>query len=111
MTFALNPAPVIENRWTASPSSVLPKTSPSIAPHVMLDAQPADAHIFGIEIVLDALMSTLLAKTGLLDTAERRLDRGDEAFIHADHTVFQPFHDTEGAAEIAGVEIGGEAEL
>jgi hypothetical protein len=35
MTFALSPAPVMENRWTASPSSVVPKTSPSMAPHIM----------------------------------------------------------------------------
>src|SRR5690606_23632581 len=73
------------------------------------EAEAADADIFGVEIILDALMPTLAAEAGLLDATERRLGRGDDAFIDADHAVFQPLHDAEGAAEIAGVEIAGEA--
>src|SRR6266498_3299491 len=79
--------------------------------HGQSEAEAADADIFGVEVILDALMSALLAEARFLDAAEWRFRRGDEAFIDADHTVFQPFHDPEGATEIAGVEIAGQAEF
>ena len=78
---------------------------------VRSQAEAADADIFGVEVVLDALMAAFAADAGLLDAAERRLHRGDQALIDAHHPVFQPFHDPEGAAEIAGVEVAGEAEF
>lgn len=56
-------------------------------------------------------MPAFFAEAGFLDAAERRFRRGDEAFIDPDHTVFQPFHHSEGAAEVTGVEVAGKAEF
>src|SRR5690606_2431184 len=73
--------------------------------------QPADAGILGVEVVVDALMAALPTDAAFLDAAERRLGRGDQALVDADHAILQPFHDAEGATEIAGIEVAGEAEL
>ncbi len=45
------------------------------------------------------------------NAAERRDFGGDNAGIDADYAVLQRFADAEDAAQIAGVEIGGETEL
>src|SRR5690606_25905296 len=74
-----------------------------------LQTQSADADIFVVEIVFDALMSALAAEARFLDAAKRRFRRGDQPFVDADHAVFQPLHHAERAAEIAGVEIAGKA--
>src|SRR5690606_39108359 len=101
--------PAMSTRWTASPSRVVPNVSTSPIGRYALETEPADADIFGVEIVLDALMSALAPEPRFLDTAERRFRRGNQPFVDADHAVFQPFHHAEGAAEVAGVEVTGKA--
>src|SRR5690606_18284761 len=50
----------------------------------------------------------LLTETGLLEPAERRLHRSDQALVHANKAISQAFHDAKGAAEIARIEIAGQ---
>src|SRR5690606_27216167 len=70
-----------------------------------LEAEPANADIFAVEIILDALLTAFLAEAGLLQAAERRFRRGDQPFIYPDQAVFQAFHDTERPAEILRIEV------
>src|SRR5262245_2651404 len=107
MMFAVSPPPLRAKRCTFSPSGVVPKCSPSIAPltREASDTEAADAHIFGVEIIVDALVTAFAAEPGFLDAAERRLDRCDQPLVDADHAVFQAFHDAHRPPEIAGVEV------
>ena len=49
------------------------------------------------------------AHARLLDPAERRGDRRDDAFVEAHHSVFERVAHPPCTPEIAGVAIGGEA--
>src|SRR5690606_23998135 len=80
----------------------------AVAAEIYTLSLPDALPIFAVEIVLDALIAAFLAEAGLLESAEGRLRRGDQPFIDADQAIFEPLHHAEGAAEIAGVEIGGQ---
>src|ERR1700674_4816872 len=69
--------------------------------------QAADRGVFDLEEALDTVFRPLAADAGLLHTAERRHLSGDDALVDADDAVFQTFHGSKDASDIAGIEIGG----
>src|ERR1700761_1981258 len=69
----------------------------------------ADRDVFGVEVLLDALVPALAPEAGLLDAAERRLGVGDDALIEADHAGLQPFADADRAFQVAGEDVGDQA--
>ena len=74
-------------------------------------SDPAHAEIFDLEEILDAVVRAFAAEAGLLDAAEGRDLGGDDAVVDADDAVFERLGDAPDAADVAAVEIGGEAEL
>src|SRR6478672_10746138 len=74
-------------------------------------ADPAQAHILEIQIFLDPVLAALAAHAALLDATEGcDLDR-DHPVIDADHAHLHGLGDAEDAADVAGVEIAGEADI
>ena len=57
------------------------------------------------------MVRPLAAEAGLLDAAERRRGVGDEAAVEADHAGLDLLGDAQAAGEVAGVDVGDEAEL
>ena len=56
-------------------------------------------------------MRSFAAEAGGFYPAEGGDFGGDDAFVDADHAVFEAFGDAEDSADVAGVEVGGEAEF
>src|SRR5215469_6664869 len=71
----------------------------------------AHAQVFDLKVVLDAVFRTLAADARLFHTAERRDLGRDDALVDADDAVFERLGDAPDAADVAAVEIGGEAEF
>mmetsp|Transcript_59426 Transcript_59426/g.140466 ORF Transcript_59426/g.140466 Transcript_59426/m.140466 type:complete len:548 (-) Transcript_59426:2329-3972(-) len=71
----------------------------------------AQAEVFHLDIVLDALAPAFAAEAGLLDAAEGHFGRRDQAGVDAHHAVLQRLADAEDAADVAAVEVAGEAEF
>ena len=76
-----------------------------------LRSDPANGQIFDFEIILDAVFGSLAAEAGGFHAAEGGDLGRDDALVDADDAVFQGFRDAEDAPDIAGVEIGREAEF
>src|SRR5580765_4271266 len=74
-----------------------------------LDA--AQAQVFDLDVVVDAVARALAAEPRLLHAAERDFRGRDQAGVDADHAVLERFADAEDAADVAAVEITREAEL
>src|SRR6185436_11002141 len=72
---------------------------------------PAHAEVFDLEEILDAVFGALAADAGFLHAAEGGDFGGDDALVDADDAVFERFGDAPDAAQVARVEIGGEAVL
>ena len=70
----------------------------------------ADGDRLGLHEVVDAVRAVLAADAGLLEAAERDLRRDRERVVGADDAVLQPLGDAEDAADVAGEEVGGQAE-
>jgi hypothetical protein len=68
-------------------------------------------HVLDLEVVLDAVLGAFAAEAGFLHAAEGRHLGRDDAGVDADHAVFQRLGHAPDAAHVAGVEVGGEAEL
>src|SRR5205823_18840 len=66
---------------------------------------------FDLEELLDTVFRAFAADTAFLHAAERRDLGRDDALVDADDAVFERLGDAPDAADIAAVEIGGEAEL
>src|SRR5260370_436317 len=71
----------------------------------------AEAEVFDLEELVDAVMRALAADAAFLHAAERGDLGRDDALVNADDAVFQGLGDAPDAADVAAVEIGGEAEL
>src|SRR5215207_6734770 len=71
----------------------------------------AEAEVFDLEEFLDAVLRALAADAAFLHAAERRDLGRDDALVDADDAVFERLGDAPDAADVAAVEIGGEAEL
>jgi hypothetical protein len=78
---------------------------------LLATSDAAHAQVFDLEEVLDAVLGALAAHAGFLHAAEGRDLGGDDAGVDADDAVFQGLGDAPDAADVAGVEVGGEAEF
>src|SRR6266567_8527436 len=70
---------------------------------------PAHAQVLHLEVLLDAVLGALAADAAFLDAAEGRDLRGDDALVDADDAVFERLGSAPDAADVAAVEVGGEA--
>src|SRR5919197_775163 len=68
-------------------------------------------HVLDLEELVDALGAALAAEAGLLDPAERRRRVGDHALVEPDHAGLQALHHPERPPQVAGVDVGDQAEL
>src|SRR4051812_13252183 len=73
--------------------------------------EAADQHVFHLEVFLDAVLRAFAAEARVLHAAERRHLGRDDAGVRADDADLHPFRDAEDAADVAAVEVAGEAEL
>src|SRR5882762_7688671 len=69
------------------------------------------AQVLHLEVVLDAVFRALAADAAFLHATERRDLGRDDAFVDPDDAVFEGLGNAPDAADIAAVEIGGEAEF
>src|ERR1700680_1181627 len=69
------------------------------------------AQVFDLEELLDAVVRALAADAALLHAAERGDLGRDDALVDAADAVFERLCDPPDAADVAAVEIGGEAEF
>src|SRR5581483_9278321 len=99
------PAPPAPRRAPGAPPRRAARRRPGSA------VDPAHAQVLDLEVVLDAVFRAFAADAAFLDPAERRDLGRDDALVDADDAVFQRLGDAPDAADIAAVEIGGEAEL
>src|SRR5690606_20330029 len=74
-------------------------------------SQAADAGVLDVQVVVDPVFGALASDAGLLDAAEGCNLGGDQPLVDADEAVFEGLRDAEGTAEVARVEIAGEAEF
>src|SRR3954467_6195762 len=73
--------------------------------------EAADQHAFHLEVFLDAVLRALAAEARVLHAAKRRDLGRDDAGVRADDADLHLFRDAEDAADVAAVEVAGEAEL
>src|ERR1700730_1110163 len=76
-----------------------------------LAVDAAHAEVFDFEEFLDAVFRALAADAAFLHAAKGGDLGRDDALVDADDAVFERFGDAPNAADVAAVEIGGEAEL
>src|SRR3954452_7674672 len=76
-----------------------------------LHVDAAHAEVFDFEEFLDAEMRAFAADAAFLHAAEGGYLGRDDALVDADDAVFEGLGDAPDAADVAAVEIGGEAEL
>src|SRR5260370_11369886 len=76
-----------------------------------LPVDAAEAEVFDFEELLDAVFGALAADAAFFHAPERRDLGRDDALVDADDAVFQRLGDSPDAANVAAVEIGGEAQL
>src|SRR5512139_990289 len=74
-------------------------------------SQPTEVEVAGLEVLVDARAPAFAPQPRLLDAAERRLGRGDEAAVDADHAVLELLAEPPGAAKVARVGVGGQPEF
>src|SRR6202163_4146941 len=76
-----------------------------------LTVDAAHAEVFDFEEFLDAVFRAFAADAAFLHAAEGGDLGRDDAFVDADDAVFERLGDAPDAADVAAVEISGEAEL
>src|SRR5690349_18423457 len=76
---------------------------------VRLPVDAAHAEIFDFEEFLDAVFRAFAADAAFLHAAEGRDLGRDDTLVDADDAVFERLGDPPDAADVAAVEIGGEA--
>src|SRR5215469_2628469 len=76
-----------------------------------LPVDAAHAEVFDLEEFLDAVFRAFAADAAFLHAAEGRDLGRDDALVDADDAVFERLGDAPDAADVAAVEIGGEAKL
>src|SRR6185503_7602684 len=97
------PLPQRTGRRRARPRSRRARALLGSRPGRTLDAAHAD--VFHLDEFLAAVLRALAPEPGLLDAAEGRDFRGDEAAVDAHHAVIERFRDAPDAADVAAVEI------
>ena len=73
------------------------------------ESTPAIAEVLDLEPLVDPVLRALAADAGLLHAAERRDLGRDEAGVDADDAVVERLRDAPDAADVAAVEVRGEA--
>src|SRR5215469_16933373 len=96
-------------RLLRSGSAIADRATPAAGRRLPVDA--AEAQIFDLEVILDPVFRALAADARFLHAAERGDLGRDDALVDADDAVFERLGDAPDAADIAAVEIGGEAEF
>src|ERR1700724_2267669 len=76
-----------------------------------LAVDAAHAQVLHLEEFLDAVFRALAPDAAFLHAAKRRDLGRDDALIDTDNAVFEGFCDAPDAADVAAIEIGGEAEF
>src|SRR5882757_2440135 len=76
-----------------------------------LTIQTAEAEVFHLKKLIDAVMGPFAPKSGLLHAAERcRLGR-DQTRVDADHSAFELIGDAPNSSDIAAKKVTGETEF
>src|SRR5919198_4233379 len=96
---------------TTSFGSARRKSSLNSSPLATLLVEAADEHVLHFEEFLEAVLRALAAESGLLHAAERRDLRGDDAGVRTHDAGLHLLRHAEDAADVAAVEVAGEAEL
>src|SRR4029079_16568155 len=73
------------------------------------DADVPDRDVLDVEVLVDALRAALAAVARLLDAAERRRGRGDDAVVGADDPVLELLGHAQQARVVLRVEVRGQA--
>src|ERR1700722_7579924 len=76
-----------------------------------LSIQAAEAEVFHFEKLIDSVMRSFAAKSGLLHAAERHRLSGNQAGVDADHSVFQFLGDAPNSPDVATKKITGQTEF
>src|SRR5262245_5949010 len=95
--------------WTTSLGNPCRKSSLNSSPTLLVDA--SDEDVFNFQIFLESVLRAFAAEAGLLHAAEGRDLGGDDADVGADDAGLHLFRHAEDAADVAAVEIAGQAEL
>src|SRR5579862_289737 len=74
----------------------------------LVGSHSPEAEVFDLEIVLDTVFRAFAAHAALFDAAEGRDLGRDDPLVDADDAVVERFGDAPNAADVAGIEIGGE---
>src|SRR5690606_36336921 len=70
----------------------------------------SQAQVLDLQIVVDTVLRAFTTEAGGLDAAERRKLGRDQASVDADDTGLDALGDAPDAADVASIEVGGEAE-
>ena len=70
-----------------------------------------NTHVFDFQVILYPILRPFPTQAGRFNPAEGGDLGGDKAGVNPDNAVLQRLADAKNAAQIAGVEIGREAEL
>src|SRR5919106_6248467 len=76
-----------------------------------MSGSDGDGYVLVLQELVDADASAFAAQAGLLDAAEGRGGVGDQSGVEADHAAFEAFGDAQGAVEVLGEQVGGQAEF
>src|SRR5690242_8100168 len=95
---------------TTSGGSARRKSSLNSSPR-KLRVDAAEQDVLHLEVFLEAVLRALAPEARLLDAAEWGDLRGDDAHVRADDAGLHLLRHTEDAADVAAVEVAGEAEL
>src|SRR5260370_10539743 len=96
----------------ATPPRIRPRFAEPRAKPVGLESATEATHhyVLELDVLVEPVLRAFAAEARLLHAAERRDFGRDDAFVDADHPAFQRLRHAPRAAEIAGVEVRGQAE-
>src|SRR5258708_26716792 len=80
-------------------------------PSTALLTHSADADIFDLGVIEDAVLGPLAANSRFLDAAERRRLSRDDAGVQSDASVLDGFRNPPASRQAARIEPGGQAAL
>jgi hypothetical protein len=79
--------------------------------HPSLTVQTAEAEVFHLKKLIDAIMGSFAPKSGLLYSAERCRLGGDQTRVDADHSVFELIGNAPNPSDITPKKVTGETEF
>ncbi len=71
----------------------------------------AETQVLDFDVVIDAMVRTFATEAGLLDTAKGHMFGREDAYIHANHAIFQCLTHSENAPYISGVKVAGQPKI